>query len=141
VRIGRAAPDDPIIARPSTARSLPTTARKWRLIATLAMLACVIVFAFFEVRLHPEFSLPREVEKPDPAREALYERCVAERTDEATRRAFEAADNPDVQSLMIRIQQMEAIEQCRRQYPEEWIRVSEPLRLNLIDLSLRFGDE
>lgn len=99
------------------------------------------MFALFEVRLRPEFSLPREIEKADPAQEALYERCVAERTDEATRRAFEAADNPDVQSLMIRMQQEEAIDQCRREYPEQRIRVSEPLRLDLVDLSFRFGDE
>lgn len=141
MRIGRAAPDDPSLALSLTARPLPTKARTWRLIATLAMLACVIVLTFFEVRLRPEFSLPREVEKPDPAQEALYEQCVAGRTDEATRRALESADNPDVQSLMIRMQQKEAIDQCRREYPEQRIRVSEPLRLDLVDLSFRFGDE
>lgn len=106
----------------------------------LVALACVLVFALFEVRLRPEFSWPREIEKPDPAQEALYERCVAERTDEATRRAFEAADNPDVQSLMIRMQQQEAIDRCRREYPERLVTVSEPLRMNLVDLSWRFAD-
>ena len=104
-------------------------------------LGCVILFALFEVRLRPEFSLPREVETPDPAQEALYRRCVEARTDEATRRAFEAADNPDVQSLMIRMQQKEAIERCRREYPERRLTASEPLRVNLVDLSFRFGEE
>lgn len=104
-------------------------------------LAGVIALTLFEVRLRPEFSLPREIEKPDPAQEARFERCVGTRTDAATRRAFEAADNPDVQSLMIRMQQKEAIDRCRREYPERRISVSEPLRVNLVDLSFRFGDE
>ena len=107
----------------------------------LVTLAGGMVFALFEVRLRPAFSLPREIERPDPAQEALYERCVDARTDEATRRAFETADNPDVQSLMIRMQQKEAIERCRREYPERRITVVEPLRFNLVDLSFRFGDE
>jgi hypothetical protein len=107
----------------------------------LVAFACVIVFALFDVRLRPEFSLPREVETADPAQEARYRRCVDERTDEATRRAFEAADNPDVQSLMIRMQQKEAIDRCRHEYPERRISASEPQRLNLVDLSFRFGDE
>lgn len=107
----------------------------------LVTLAGMIALALFEVRLRPEFSLPREIEKADPAQEALYERCVDARTDEATRRAFEAADNPDVQSLMIRMQQKEALDRCRREYPERRISVSEPLRVNLVDLSFRFGEE
>jgi len=107
----------------------------------LATLACVIVSALFEIRLRPEFSLPREIEKADPAQEARYQRCVDALTDEATRRAFEAADNPDVQSLMIRMQQKEAIDRCRHEYPERRISVSEPLRFNLVDVSLRFGEE
>lgn len=107
----------------------------------LAALAGMLVFALFDVRLRPEFSLPREVEKPDPVQEARYERCVDERTDEATRRAFESADNPDVQSLMIRMQQKEAIDECRREFPARRIAVGEPMRVNLVDLSFRFGDQ
>lgn len=120
---------------------MPTPSRKRRIIAILVTLAFAAALALFEVRLRPEFSLPREVEKPDPAQEARYERCVDARTDEATRRAFEAADNPDVQSLMIRMQQKEAVDRCRREYPERRIRVSEPLRFNLVDVSFRFGEE
>lgn len=116
-------------------------ARTWRIIAALATSACVIVFALFEVRLRPELALPQETERADPAQEARYERCVAERTDEATRRAFASADNPDVQGLMIRMQQKEAIDECRRAYPEQRRRVHEPLRVNLVDFSWRFGDE
>lgn len=107
----------------------------------LVTLAGMIALTLFEVRLRPEFSLPREIEKPDPVQEALYERCVDARTDEATRRAFETADNPDVQSLMIRMQQKEAIDRCRREYPERRISVREPLRVNLVDLCFRFGEE
>jgi hypothetical protein len=92
----------------------------------------------FEVQLNPRFALPRTVEKPDAAREALYERCVAERTDEATRQALDAADNPDVQSLMIRMRQKEAIADCRREFPQRLVEVGEPLELNIVDLRWRF---
>lgn len=115
-------------------------ARHWRSLAVLAAFACVLVFALFEVRLRPEFSWPREVAKPDPAQEARYRQCVDERTDEATREAIETADNPDVQSLMIRMQQKEAIDRCRREFPERTVTVSEPLRVNVVDFSWRFAE-
>jgi hypothetical protein len=39
------------------------------------------------------------------------------------------------------MQQKEAIDRCRREYPERRISVREPLRVNLIDLSFRFGEK
>ena len=118
---------------------MPILARNRRAAGASLALACVLLFTLFEVRLRPEFSWPREVERPEPTQEARYERCVDELTDRATRRAFETADNPDVQSLMIRMEQKEAIARCRAEYPERRIVVSEPLRLNLVDISWRFS--
>lgn len=107
-----------------------------RIIGVAALLA-VLVPLLFEVKFNPQFSLPRTVERADGGQEARYEQCVAERTDEATRQAFEAADNPDVQSLMIRMQQKEAITDCREQFPERRVDVDEPLRVNVLDLRWR----
>lgn len=119
---------------------MPAAVRKWRIIALPGALACVLAFALFDVRLRPEFSLPRDIERADPAQEARFRQCVDARTDEATRRALEFADNPDVQSLMIRMQQKEALDACRRAFPERRITVHERLRFNLVDVSFRFGD-
>jgi hypothetical protein len=48
------------------------------------------------------------------------------------------ADNPDVQSLMIRMRQTEAVSECRTRYPERQVQLREPLRVNLVDLRWRF---
>lgn len=79
------------------------------------------------------------MQKPDPEQEARYEKCVDQQTDDATRQAFEQADNPDVQNLMIRMRQNAALEDCRRQYPPQQVIVHEPLHFNLVDLDWRFG--
>jgi hypothetical protein len=108
-----------------------------RFIGIAAFLA-LLVPVLFEVQVNPQFSGPRTVEQTDAGQEARYEQCVAARTDEATRQAFETADNPDVQSLMIRMQSKEARTDCREQFPARRIYVDEPLRINLIDLRWRF---
>lgn len=105
-----------------------------------AVLICVLLFACFDIRLRPVFSLPHELDKADPEQEARYEQCVDQRTDEATRQAFAQADNPDVQNLMIRMRQDAALSDCRLQYPGRQITVREPLRFNLVDMQWRFGD-
>lgn len=110
---------------------------RYRITAGAAVFLILIV-ALFEVHLDPVVSLPRTVERPDRDQAARYEQCVAELTNEATRRALEAADNPDVQSLMIRMRQKDAIEECRDRFPERYVTVEEPLRINLIDLKWRF---
>ena len=104
----------------------------------IAIALAVLTLVLFEVEIDPRFSLPRTVERPDDRQEARYQQCVDERTDEATRQAFEAADNPDVQSLMIRMRQQEAIADCRKRFPERRVEVAEPLRINIVDLRWRF---
>ncbi|MGH8166256.1 MAG: hypothetical protein ACREQ1_03410 [Woeseiaceae bacterium] len=104
----------------------------------IAITVAALTLVLFEVEIDPQFSLPTTVERPDDGQEARFERCVDDRTDEATRRAFEAADNPDVQSLMIRMEQQEAIADCRGRFPEQRVDVEEPLRINIIDLRWRF---
>ena len=104
----------------------------------IAIAIAALTVVLFEIEIEPQFSLPRTVERADAGQEARFERCVDDRTDEATRQAFEAADNPDVQSLMIRMQQQEAIADCRQRFPERRVDVEEPLRIDIIDLRWRF---
>lgn len=109
--------------------------RKFAVAVAAVLLA---VFALFDVRFNPQFALPRTVEQPDAGQESRYEHCVADRTSEATRVALDAADNPDVQSLMIRMRQKEAIADCRRQFPRRMVEVEEPLRFNVLDTEWRY---
>ena len=92
----------------------------------------------FEVQWNPQFAMPRTVARADEVQEARYRKCVTEQVDEATRQALAAADNPDVQSLMIRMRQKEVLEDCRLQHPARVVDVDEPLRINLVDLRWRF---
>ena len=108
-----------------------------RIIVALAV-AVLLVPALFEVEFNPRFALPRTVAQPDAAQEALYRRCVAEQTDLATREALQTADNPDVQSLMIRMRQNAAASECRTRFPERQVEVEQPLSINLVDLRWRF---
>lgn len=104
-----------------------------------ALLAVVMLTAvLFDVRLNPQFALPQTVLLPDGAQEARYEKCVDDRVDEATRQALVTADNPDVQSLMIRMRQKEALADCRVRFPERLVDVEVPLRINLLDFRWRF---
>ena len=115
------------------------TAALWeKTIVVAAAVVALLAIVLFDVRFNPQFALPRTVEKPDAGQEALYEKCVSDRTDEATRQALDAADNPDVQSLMIRMRQKEAIAECRRKFPARMLEVDEPLRFNVVDLRWRF---
>jgi hypothetical protein len=108
-----------------------------RIIVALAV-AVLLVPALFEVEFSPRFALPRTVAQADAAQEALYRQCVADQTDLATREALQTADNPDVQSLMIRMRQNEAATECRSSFPERRVEVEEPLSINLVDLRWRF---
>jgi len=110
-------------------------AGKW--LAVLLMVV-LLVPALFEVQWNPQFAMPGTVARPDEAQEARYQQCVTDQVDEATRQALAAADNPDVQSLMIRMRQKEALVYCRLQHPERLVRVDEPLRINLVDFRWRF---
>lgn len=107
------------------------------LFVALAAVALVVP-VLFEVDFNPRFALPRTVARADGAQEARYHQCVSERTDQATREALEAADNPDVQSLMIRMRQHEATTECRARHPQQMVEIREPLSINLVDLHWRF---
>lgn len=102
------------------------------------LVASLLVPILFDVRWNPQFAMPQTVARSDEAQEAKYRDCVTDQVDEATRHALAAADNPDVQSLMIRMQQKEALVDCRLRYPERQVDVHEPLRINLLDFRWRF---
>lgn len=111
--------------------------RTIRIIASIAAVAALVTL-FVEIRFAPAYSPPRTFLRPDPHQTARFEQCVTELTDTATREALDAADNPDVQTLMIRMRQKEAIGDCRKRFPERSVTVEEPLRINLIDLQWRY---
>lgn len=110
------------------------TTRKW---LGALVLVVLLVPLLVEVQWNPQFALPRTVARADEAQEARYEECVTDQVDEATRQALSAADNPDVQSLMIRMRQKEVLAYCRLQHPERLVDVDEPLRVNLLDFRWR----
>ncbi|MEX2496773.1 MAG: hypothetical protein WD448_11830 [Woeseia sp.] len=110
---------------------------RYGIIAMAAGLAGLLAM-LFELHFNPVFSLPRTVEQADAEQRDRYDACVSNITDRATREALEAADNPDVQSLMIRMRQKEAVSECRERFPQRVVTVEEPLRINLIDLEWRY---
>jgi len=110
-----------------------------RIIVALATVV-LLVPLMFEVEFNPRFALPRTVTRVDIAQEERYRQCVSQQTDLATREALRTADNPDVQSLMIRMRQSEAATECRASFPERQVEVEEPLSINLVDLRWRFRE-
>jgi hypothetical protein len=109
--------------------------RRW---LTGLLMALLLVPVLFEVRWNPQFAMPRTVARADEVQETRYQQCVTAQVDEATRQALAAADNPDVQSLMIRMRQKEVLADCRLQHPEHLVEVDQPLRINLLDFRWRF---
>jgi hypothetical protein len=105
--------------------------------ATLAGLA-VLTLALFQVDFRFELSMPRNVEIPDPAVEALYDECYADRDHEIHAAAFGSIDNPEVQKEFINSGRVKAARECRELHPQALITVEEPLRFNLVDLKPRF---
>lgn len=101
-------------------------------------LAVVAFFMLFDVRFRFEFSMPHQDSQPDPAREALYDECFAERDRDIHATAFGTIDNPDVQKLYISNNRDKARAACRAQFPERRVPVDEPFRFNLLDLQFRF---
>lgn len=110
----------------------------WKRTISICGLALVAVFVLFDVRLNFEFSLPHQERQPDPAQEALYEACYAERDRDIHATAFGTIDNPDVQKLYITNNRAKARSACRAQFPERLVTVDEPFRFNLVDLRFRF---
>ena len=104
----------------------------------IGLATLIAVFALFEVRFNPEFSLPVERNQPDAVQEARFDACYAERDKEIHDVAFGTIDNPDVQKLYISNNRADAAKDCRQQFPEQLVTVKEPLRFNIVDLTFRF---
>ena len=100
--------------------------------------ACVALLVLFLVSVNVEFSLPADKRVRDAEQEARYMACYAERDEELHATAFATIDNPDVQKLYISQHRAEAAEECRREFPEQWLTVPEPMRFNLVDLRFRY---
>jgi len=56
-----------------------------------------VLFSLFEVSLDPQFALPREVLRAEPAQERRYTDCLNQQDRVIHERAFSQIDNPDVQ--------------------------------------------
>ena len=113
---------------------------KMRISAAIAIAAVVAVLLFclmFEVTVDPVFSMPQEVQAPDPRQEALYTACINEIRQRALEEAYAETDNPDVHSTQIRIAESEATVECRKRHPQEFITISVPFELNLFDVRMR----
>jgi len=104
----------------------------------IGLAALAIVFALFDVRFNFEFSLPSEMNQPDPAQEARFDACYADRDKEIHDVAFGTIDNPDVQKLFIINNRKQAATECRLQFPEQLTVVKEPFRFNILDLQFRY---
>ena len=111
---------------------------KRKLAVFCGILALAAFLVLFELRLDLEFSLPGQSTVADPAQEARYEECFAERDREIHAAAFGTIDNPDVQKLYISNHRDEARAMCRERFPERLVTVEEPFRFNLVDLRFRF---
>lgn len=103
-----------------------------------ASLALFLVL--FDVTVRWEFALPRDVTRPDPAREAEFSACFEKRDAEIHERAFSRIDNPDVQREFISMQRDAAERACRERFPRREVTVRAPFRFNLVDIRFRWGD-
>ena len=104
----------------------------------IIVVAIALVVAFYEVQLAFEFSLPGESEQNDFAQEALYKQCYESRDKQIHDTAFGTIDNPDVQKEFINTSRVLAASECRDEYPQQWITIRQPFRLNVIDLHPRY---
>lgn len=104
----------------------------------IALASLAVVAVFFEVDWPLDVALPTEVLIRDPAVEAAYEDCYAQRDDDIHTTAFGTIDNPDVQKEFIASNRAEAAADCRRAHPVSMITVAEPGRFNLLDLTPRY---
>ena len=104
----------------------------------LAASVVIVMFALFDVSFPLDVASPHDVEVPDPATEAEYQRCYKERDEALHHLAFSTIDNPDVQKEFIITNREKIARECRGLIPEQVITVREPSRFNIIDLKPRF---
>jgi hypothetical protein len=101
-------------------------------------IAVVLVIALYDVRFNFVLSLPHEIEQVDSAQDALFAQCYELRDKQLHDTAFGTIDNPDVQKEFINTGRALAASECRDEYPQQWVTVLQPLRLNIIDLRARY---
>lgn len=106
------------------------------LLAAGAML--MLLLAFFDVTIDPQFALPAEVRTPDPAQEARFTVCLELRDATIHERAFSTIDNPDVQREFISAERDKARAACREAFPEQLQIAQTPLRFKLLELRFRY---
>jgi len=104
----------------------------------VVIFALVALFVLFEVSVNVEFSMPGDQRVLDGEQEARYTACYGDRDKDIHAAAFGTIDNPDVQKLYISNHRAEAAAECRREFPEQWTTITEPMRFNLFDLRFRF---
>lgn len=117
-----------------------TTAMNLRIVVIASSIALLIALALFDVTFRPEFALPTEQQLADPAQEQRFDECYAQRDAQIHEQAFGTIDNPDVQREYISMHRETARQACREQFPKQVITVQLPLRVNLFDVTFRYGD-
>ena len=93
---------------------------KRSIISGLAVLI-VGVFVLFEVDIR--VGAGDDAQVPNPAVEAAFDACYAEKDDEIHTTAFGTIDNPDVQKEFITSNRARAVSECRALHPERLITV------------------
>jgi hypothetical protein len=100
--------------------------------------AVLLLAVLFDVSLDVDVAAGTTRETPDPAVEANFDRCLADKDEEIHATAFGTIDNPDVQKEFITSRRAVARQECRERFPETMITVEEPAHFHLVDLKPRF---
>ena len=107
-------------------------------ITIFVALSVIILVVFFDIDWVLDFGTVSQIETRDPAVEAEFENCYAEKDDAMHRVVFGTIDNPDVQREYISTQRALIREECRSSFPLEIIRVEQETEFNFVDLRPRF---
>ena len=110
-----------------------------RTVIVVLVTALLATFSLFDVSFRPEFALPGEQQVADPEQEQRFDACYARRDKLIHQQAFGTIDNPDVQREYISMHRETARQACREQFPEQFATIRTPLRINLVDITFRFG--
>jgi len=109
-----------------------------KMTAWMITIAIALVFVLYDVRFNFVFSLPGKATQVDSAQESLYAVCYETRDRQIHKTAFGTIDNPDVQKEFINTGRARAVRECRNDYPPRVVSVSQPFRMNFIDLHARY---
>ncbi len=94
---------------------------KMKVVIGVLIVIAVVLLVVFKSPFDFDGSQLTEVQVPDPAIEARYEACYAEKDHEIHSRAFATIDNPDVQREYITANRAIAREECRAEFPRTLI--------------------